>query len=115
MSTATVLLCSSAAALVAFGMVMLYSAELAGKGAHLLMMQALWGCAGIAACGTMASIDYRHWKNSAKWKNLSFSAWLGAVIMLIVVLKIGAVRNNSRRWFDLGVGMFQPSEAAKVA
>jgi cell division protein FtsW len=115
MRTATVLLCLSAGALMAFGLVMLYSAELAGKGAHLLMMQALWGFAGLAACATMASIDYRHWRSSAKWKNPSIYAWLGAVILLVLVLKFGVVRNNSRRWFNLGVGMLQPSELAKVA
>ncbi len=99
----------------AFGMVMLYSAEMAQKGLHLLMMQAKWGLAGLFACWAMASIDYRRWRSAVKWKNLSIYAWLLAVFLLVLVLKIGEVRNHSRRWFDLGVGLFQPSEAAKLA
>ena len=99
----------------AFGMVMLYSAAMAQKGMHLLMTQAKWSVAGLIACWVMASIDYRHWRSKVKWKNLSIYAWLGAVVLLVLVLEFGVVRNNSRRWFDLGVGLFQPSEAAKLA
>src|SRR5687767_3701761 len=115
MRTATVLLCLSAGSLMAFGMVMLYSAAMAQKGMHLLMTQAKWSVAGLIACWVMASIDYRRWRSKVKWKNLSIYAWLGAVVLLVLVLEFGVVRNNSRRWFDLGIGLFQPSEAAKLA
>src|SRR5436190_24293475 len=101
MRAATVLLCLSAGSLMAFGMVMLYSAAMVQKGAHIVLMQAKWGLAGLAACWFMASIDYRRWRNSAHWKNLSIYLWLAAVVLLGLVLKYGEVRNNSRRWFDL--------------
>ena len=99
----------------AFGMVMLYSAAMAQKGMHLLMMQAKWGLLGLVACWAMASIDYRHWRSKVNWKNFSIYAWLIAVLLLILVLQIGEVRNYSRRWFNVGIGLFQPSEAAKLA
>lgn len=115
MKTATVLLCLSAGVLMAFGMVMLYSAAMVQKGAHLMLMQALWGATGLGACAFMASIDYRRWKSQAKWKNLSIYAWAIAVILVVVVLKLGVVRGNSRRWFSYHGASFQPSEAAKLA
>ena len=47
----------------ALGMVMLYSAAMVQKGAHFMMMQALWGGIGLLACGFMASVDYRRWRS----------------------------------------------------
>jgi cell division protein FtsW len=115
MRTATYFLFLSAGSLMAFGMIMLYSAAMVQKGAHYLQMQATWGVAGLIACWFMASIDYRRWKSPVKWRNLSIYAWAIAVALLVLVLIFGVVRNNSRRWFDLGIGSFQPSEAAKLA
>lgn len=111
MRTATLFLCLSAGSLMAFGMIMLYSAAMVQKGAHYLQMQAMWGVAGLIACVVMASINYRFWKRFY----LSITFWVVAVILLLVVLKFGVVRNNSRRWFNLGIGNFQPSEFAKIA
>lgn len=99
----------------ALGMVMLYSAAMVQKGAHFMLMQALWGGIGLAACAFMASVDYRRWRSKKLWRNFSVWAFAGAVILLLLVLKFGIVRNHSRRWFDLGFGSFQPSEAAKLA
>ncbi len=114
MRSVTVLLCLSAGSLMALGMIMLYSAAMVQKGAHFMLMQAMWGVFGLAACAIMASIDYRFWKSPSKWRNLSIYAWAAAVILLVLVLQYGIVRNHSRRWFDLGFGSFQPSEAAKI-
>lgn len=38
-----------------------------------------------------------------------------ALALLVVVAVAGEVRNGSRRWLNLGVGAFQPSEIMKVA
>jgi cell division protein FtsW len=111
MKAATVLLCLSAASLLALGLVMLYSAAMAPKATDYMQAQIKWVGLGAVACVAMAMIDYRVWK---RW-NLAVVGWIVAVILLVLVLKFGVVRNNSRRWFDLGFGLFQPSEAAKIA
>jgi cell division protein FtsW len=99
----------------ALGMVMLYSAAMVQKGAHYMMMQAMWGGIGLLACAFMASIDYRRWKSKIHWRNFSLYTFVIAVVLVILVLKIGVVRNYSRRWFVYGFASFQPSEAAKLA
>lgn len=98
----------------ALGMVMLYSAAMVQKGAHYMMMQAMWGGIGLIACAFMANVDYRRWRSKKIWKNLSIYAYALAVGLVILVLAIGAVRNNSRRWLVYGSFSFQPSEAAKL-
>lgn len=99
----------------ALGMVMLYSAAMVQKGAHFMMMQALWGTIGLVLCGIMAKMDYRLWRNKRLWKNLSFYVFVAAVVLVFLVLAFGTVRNYSRRWLVFGPVSFQPSEAAKVA
>src|ERR1051325_9439593 len=115
MGSATVLLCLSAGSLMALGMVMLYSAAMVQKGAHYMMMQAMWGGIGLIACAFMANIDYRRWRSKKLWKNISVYVFAIAVGLVILVLLIGKVRNNSRRWFIYGPFSFQPSETAKLA
>jgi cell division protein FtsW len=98
----------------ALGMIMLYSAAMVQKGAHFMMMQAMWGAIGLVACAFMANVDYRRWKSKKLWKNFSVYAYIIAVALVVLVLLIGAVRNNSRRWLVYGPFSFQPSEAAKL-
>lgn len=99
----------------ALGMVMLYSAAMVQKGAHFMMMQALWGGIGLVACAFMASVDYRRWRSKKIWKNLSVYIFVIAVVLVFLVLAFGTVRNHSRRWLIYGPFSFQPSEAAKLA
>jgi cell division protein FtsW len=115
MTSAILLLCLSAGSLMAFGLVMLYSAMMVQKGPNLMWMQAIWGVAGLIACGFMTWVDYRHWRSPKWWRSLSVWAWVIGSALLVLVLFIGIDRNGSRRWFDLHVGFFQPSEAAKLA
>jgi rod shape determining protein RodA len=50
----------------------------------------------------------------ARWSYVFY--WLSmASLMLVLIPGIGAIRYGARRWFDLGVTQFQPSELAKVA
>ncbi len=41
--------------------------------------------------------------------------YAAALVLLVVVAVAGEVRNGSRRWLNVGVGAFQPSEIMKVA
>ena len=101
--------------LLAFGMVMLYSSSMvptgAHSGSHYLVLQGTWAGIGITACLVAALCDYR-WLKKIAWLILAL-----AIIALIAVLipGVGVLKNGSRRWFDLGVANFQPSEAAKLA
>lgn len=115
MTSAILLLCLSAGSLMAFGLVMLYSAMMVQKGPSLMWMQAIWGCAGLVACAVMASINYRRWRSQAWWRNFSIWAAVIASGLLIGVLFFGVTIKGSTRWYNWGFGMFQPSEAAKLA
>jgi cell division protein FtsW len=108
MKAAVTILVFCVGALLALGMVMLYSAGMAQVGARYLMMQFLWGVLGLAVCVAATLFDYRHLKKIC-WLLLGL-----AILMLVVVLgtpKIG----GARRWFSLHGMHFQPSEFAKLA
>jgi cell division protein FtsW len=99
------------AALLALGMVMLYSSSMTQVGARYLIMQLIWCAMGLVSCVVMASLDYRH------LKKIWWLLLLAAVVMLALVLvpHIGVVRGRARRWFSFGGVSFQPSEFARLA
>ena len=50
----------------------------------------------------------------SRWSYVFY--WLSmASLVLVLIPGIGSVRYGARRWFDLGVTQFQPSELAKIA
>jgi len=104
-------LVSCVAALLALGMVMLYSSSMAQVGARYLTMQLVWCALGLAACVVTTLLDYRQLKRFW-WVILSI-----ALLMLALVLDkhVGAKINGARRWFSLWGMHFQPSEFAKIA
>ena len=118
MKIAITTLATCVAALLALGLVMLYSASMnmpdkvqVVKGAHLLMTQVVWCGLGCVACVMAACLDYRLLK---KW---AWPIFILALVMLVLVLipHVGHRINGARRWFNFsGVG-FQPSEFAKLA
>jgi cell division protein FtsW len=96
------------AALLALGMVMLYSATMTQAGAKFLLTQMLWCALGLVACVVVARNDYR------LLMRLAVPLYLGAVLLLVLVLVRGVTANGARRWLDFGI-RFQPSEFAKLA
>lgn len=108
MKTATTLLVFCVGALLSLGVVMLYSAGLLRGGAYYAQMQLLWASAGVALAIAVAGVDYRWFKKGA-WFLLAV-----AIVLLVLVLFEPKVK-GARRWFDLGVVKFQPSELAKLA
>jgi cell division protein FtsW len=99
------------AALLALGMVMLYSSSMTEAGARYLVKQLIWGGLGLGACVAAAMLDYRL---------LRKYAWVfygAAIVMLALVLhpQIGYWNNGARRWFDFSGVRFQPSEFSKLA
>jgi cell division protein FtsW len=106
--TVTILL-SCVAALLALGMVMLYSARMTQNGAHYLTLQLAWCALGLMLCVAAGSVDY------GVLRKLAVPLFVLAVVLLALVLEIGVVRGGARRWFSYGGVSFQPSEFAKLA
>jgi cell division protein FtsW len=105
-------------ALVAIGVVMVYSAStvrsyLAGgdPGAQGIQ-QATWAVLGLGAMYVASRIDFR------LLRYLAIPAYVGSLALLVLVLVpgIGSEAFGSRRWIVVpGLGQFQPAEVAKLA
>ena len=111
MKFAITTLATCVAALLTLGLVMLYSASMTQRGAHLLLTQISWCVLGCIACVTAACLDYRLLKKFA-WP---LFVVVVLVLGLVLVPHIGTSINGARRWFNFGVVSFQPSELAKIA
>ncbi|MDP2262453.1 MAG: putative lipid II flippase FtsW [Hydrogenophaga sp.] len=109
-----------AVALLAWGLVMVYSASIAlpdnprfGNYAHshFVVRHALSMAIGVVAAMVAFQFPMRTWEKMAPW------LFTLALLLLALVLLpfIGKGVNGARRWISLGVMNFQPSELAKLA
>jgi cell division protein FtsW len=102
-------------ALVAFGMVMVYSATSAsaaiggGNSVYFLKRQGLFALIGLALLVLARRWNYRRLRNTAPL------LVLGTLFLLCFSLVGGESINGARRWIQLGGTTFQPSELAKLA
>jgi len=99
------------AALLALGLVMLYSSSMTQFGADLLKKQLVWFAFGFALCVAATALDYQVFKKYA-WPVFLLALFL---LVLVLVPHIGRKVNGARRWFDFHGLRFQPSEFAKLA
>lgn len=106
-------------ALLAFGMVMVYSASVAMHDSprfanvpttffltrHLFSLTV-----GLVTALAVVQVPIAFWEKYASW------IFLISILLLVAVLLpfVGKVVNNSRRWIPLGIMNFQPSELAKL-
>ncbi len=108
------------AALLAFGLVMVYSASIAlpdsPRFARYQPTHFLWRHLFAIALGSLAgfaafSIPLRVWQKAAPY------LFLGGLVLLVLVLipGIGKVVYGARRWISLGFINLQPSELMKIA
>ncbi len=96
--------------LAGFGLVVLYSSSYYSEGISMLLKQAVFTLAGLALMMFMAEmLDYRILKPWAITLYL-----LSLAMTLLVLTPLGVSINGARRWIDLGVTTFQPSEFVKV-
>jgi cell division protein FtsW len=119
MSRNAVFLIGFSLALVAIGLVMLYSATavMAEKSSKyndstwFLKRQLIWVLLGAAAMVITARVPYTFWEKRR------LPVLIGALILLglVFVPHIGVSLNAARRWIRIGGWFFQPSEAAKIA
>src|SRR5438067_1361859 len=102
-------------ALVAFGLVMVYSATSAAAAvggndpSYYLKRQGIYAALGIVLMTVAQRWDYR------RLKALSPMLVLVSIVLLLAVLAIGPAINGARRWISLGPAVFQPSEFAKLS
>jgi len=98
-------------ALLALGLVMLFSATMFHRGSPIWGSQVLWCCIGLVVCLGAAMVDYQ------VLKKVSVLALVLALLLLVAVMipGIGLERNGARRWLQLPGTTFQPSEFAKLA
>jgi cell division protein FtsW len=101
--------------LVAFGLVMVYSATSAPAALartdpmSYLKKQGIYALLGVALMMLAARFDYR------RLRALAPPLVLTALFLCLVVLGIGTRVNGARRWIAFGPATFQPSELAKIA
>ncbi len=107
-------------ALMALGLLMVYSASIALYDSprfanyppfHFLTRHLLGMGIGLVAALVTVQIPVATWERFAPW------IFVAALVMLVVVLvpHIGHVVYGARRWIPMGVMNFQPSELAKMA
>jgi rod shape determining protein RodA len=95
-----------------FGVAVVYSATYSIEGgpyrnAHLSQMA--WLSGGVLLMFVLSLTDYR------KWVRWSWVFFLGSLVLLIVVLKVGKVVNGARSWLRFGPVSLEPAELAKVS
>jgi len=122
MKTAVTTLAVCVAALLALGMVMLYSSSSSMTqhgvrvGANYLIMQMIWCVLGLVACLLATVLDYRQLKKFV-WPIFAVAVVLLVLVLVPASLTHGITRkiNGARRWFILQGMRLQPSELGKLA
>ncbi|HEY9023401.1 MAG TPA: putative lipid II flippase FtsW [Burkholderiaceae bacterium] len=107
------------AALLAFGLVMVYSASVAlpdsprfalYSSTHFLGRQAMFIAIGFVCAFATAQVPIAIWEKWAPW----IFALAMVLLALVLIPHVGKGVNGARRWIPLGVLNFQPSELAKL-
>ena len=101
--------------LVAFGLVMVYSATSApaalggGDPGYYLKKQGVYALAGLILLVVASRVPFR------TLRGLAPGLVLTSIGLLVAVLLLGEPINGARRWLTFGPAVFQPSELAKLA
>ena len=110
------ILIGATAAIVVFGLIMLWSASMVksqeiGQPYYYLKHQALnLLLLGLPAAFLTSKINYKF------WKKISFPLFIASIVMLILVFlpHLGFTAGGATRWLALGPLSIQPSEVAKL-
>jgi cell division protein FtsW len=104
------------AALIVFGLVMLYSSSSVysyyenGDSASLFVKQLVFVAMGIVFCFITALIPY-----NILIDKFGKIAWAVTLVLLIATFFLGVTGLGAKRWIDIGFMQLQPSELAKIA
>jgi rod shape determining protein RodA len=112
------LMLAALAGLMVLGAFFVYSATMVSDSAltaawynQSWFRQLVWYGLGVGAAAACCVLDYR---SIARWAFIIY--WLMVLLLIAVLIPgIGSWRLGARRWIDLGVFQFQPSEFAKLA
>lgn len=99
----------AALALVAVGLISIYSATYDARASEIFYRQLVWAGVSLVALGVTLLLPYR------LLQSLAFPAYGLTIALLIGVLILGRTVSGSTSWFNLGALRFQPSEFAKIA
>jgi cell division protein FtsW len=100
--------------LVAFGLVMVYSASSArallsaDAPSYYLKRQAIYAVMGLVALVVLSRFDFHRLRHATQ------PLLAVTFVLLVAVLAIGTAVNGARRWIPIGFMNFQPSELAKL-
>jgi len=113
---ADAVLIATVVAIVAFGVVMVYSASAVfasqqyHDGQHFLVRQAIYAIFSIGLMVVLARIDYH------RYRPFTYPMLAGAVgLMLVVAFGLGRTVGGAARWIQVGPVNIQPAEIAKLA
>jgi cell division protein FtsW len=101
--------------LVAFGLVMVYSATSAaaaigdGDAGYYLKRQGSYALVGLVLLLAASRVDFR------RLRELAPALVVAALVLCLAVLVVAEPINGARRWLSFGPATFQPSELAKLA
>lgn len=106
----------SVAGLIALGLVMLFSTSAFAEESKsdmyfFVKRQGMWLCVGLVVAMVASFVDYHFWIKY--W--WAFFAAAALLLVLCFIPPIGLRINGSSRWINLGFGVVQPSELAKIA
>jgi len=91
-----------------FGLLVLYSAA-GGTASRWAIPQGLRLLAFLGGAIALSRVREEVWRRGA------LPAYVGLIILLVLVELVGAVRGGGQRWLDLGIIRLQPSELMKLA
>lgn len=95
-------------ALIAAGLLSIYSVGAGTPGEALFRRQLLMVAFGLGPFLLFAMVDPRFWLRHATW------LYGVSVVLLSAVLFMGRTSKGAQRWVDVGPVQFQPSELAKI-
>ncbi|MFN0158090.1 MAG: rod shape-determining protein RodA [Bacteroidota bacterium] len=95
-------------ALVAFGLVSIYSATYDAGASDILYKQLLYAGAGCFMMIVLLFLPFRF------IQFISYPAYFASILMLVSVLLLGKTVSGSTSWFNLGAFRLQPSEFTKI-
>ena len=108
--------------LTAVGLIMLLSASYAsafynltpgidtkGNPYYFFLEQLTFAAIGVVFMLVVSRIDYQQ----MRWMSI-FALGISLILLALVETPLGATANNARRWLNLGIVTFQPSELVKI-
>jgi len=95
-------------ALLAIGIVSVYSATFDARAAEIFHKQVLWVIISVIACGIVSFLPFRF------LQFISYPSYFASILTLAAVLLLGRTVSGSTSWFNFWGLRFQPSEFAKI-